>query len=90
MAFRASRFTVATSAVQVVAAIAGDVEAWVEVPTGTGSDAVFLGGDSSVTTGNGFRLENTDNALNVRLRPGDELWAISSSSQPVHALIRSA
>jgi hypothetical protein len=90
MAFRSSRNTVGGIAVQIVDAVAGDVEAWVAVVTGTGADSVFLGGDSSVTTSTGFRLENNDNVLNVRVRPGDELWAISTGSYSVHTLIRSA
>lgn len=90
MAFRAAQPTVNTTAMQLIAAVAGDVEAWVEVTTGIGADAVYLGGDSAVTTSNGFRLQDTDNILNVRLRPGDELWAIAGASRSVNVLIRSA
>lgn len=90
MAFRAAQLTVNTTAIQVITAVAGDVEAWVEVTSGVGADAVYLGGNSSVTTSNGFRLQDTDNILTMKLRPGDELWAIASGARPVNVLIRSA
>jgi hypothetical protein len=91
MAFRTARVTVGTTAVQVLDAAAGDAEAWISVATEIVGDRVFLGGDSSVTVSNGFRLENTDNVLNVGLAvAGDDLWAISSGPTNVHVLIRSA
>lgn len=95
MAFRAAQVTVMDNAgTKVVDAQAGDLEAWISVPMAPGgaSGAIVVGGDFAVTVNDGFRLENQDNVLNLRVRPGDQLWAIApaGTSTRAHVLIRSA
>lgn len=90
MTVTSAQFAVTTTAVKVVTAAAGNVEAFIEVSTGTGPDSVYLGGSNAVTTATGFRLENTDNVFRMNLAATDDVWAISTGLKPVHVLVRGA
>lgn len=85
MAFRVEQASVtAGSATLVFTAQPGDVEILVRPASG-----LLLGGDSSVTASTGFS-HTTGSPLQVRVRPGDELWAYDASAVNVTILVRSA
>lgn len=87
MAFRTSAVTVGTSsASQVLDAQAGDIEC--EIRTSSAVD--FYIGGPDVSASNGLRVENGQ--FTTRVRPGDELWAISAEAGSVQLriLVRSA
>jgi hypothetical protein len=53
----------------------------------TSTAPVFLGGDNSVTTGNGFQWDVSDGALEVILEPGESLYGIvAATAQTLHVL----
>lgn len=71
----------------VISAQAGDVDAWVNIDP---NDTYFIGGPG-VTTANGLRLFGSSaNTFHTKVRPGDELWAISQNSVDVNIMVRSA
>lgn len=102
MAFRTATFTLnsSLSAVQIVDAQPGDLEVWIQ----TNSNASPIGiGDSAVTTADDFSLlpgpgtisaatSGSSGPFHTHVRPGDELWAVSSSASNfvVTVLTRSA
>ena len=89
MAFRSARVSINSStATKLLTAQPGDVEVTV---TTFGGLSVYIGG-SGVTAANGFYTDlGNGKLLKTRIRPGDELWALSSSGSPdVCLLIRSA
>lgn len=69
-------------ATQIVDAQAGDVDVWL-FPLGAAS--VYVGG-SDVDQSTGLPLV-ANSVFHVRVRPGDELWAISLTSD-VHPQVR--
>jgi hypothetical protein len=93
MAFRSSAVTINSSTpTAIIQAQAGDVEAAIGVD-GLGVE-IYVGG-STVSTSTGFPVTgnqfNNGGPLWLRVRPGDELWAIAVSGSPtVQVLIRSA
>jgi hypothetical protein len=53
----------------------------------TGSAAIFLGGDNTVTTGTGFQWDVADGPLSVDLEPGESLYGIVVAvTQVVHVM----
>jgi hypothetical protein len=84
----ASRITVGTTAVQLIAAASTNLEGWISVPTSDGDDAIYLGPSNAVTTATGFRFENGDALLRMNLTSTDAVWAISAGLVPVSVLVR--
>lgn len=54
----------------------------------TGTAAVFLGGDNTVTAGTpAFQWDTTDGPLMVSLEPGEALWGIVTAvAQTLHVI----
>lgn len=53
----------------------------------TGSAAIFLGGDNTVTTSTGFQWDVADGPLAIDLEPGESLYGIVVSvTQVVHVM----
>lgn len=53
----------------------------------TSTAPVFLGGDNTVTAGNGFQWDVSDGALEVTLEPGETLYGIvATTPQTLHVL----
>lgn len=89
MAFRNIGVTLSTSTVtKIYTAAAGDMEIWVNAD---GNDTLFIGG-SSVDTGNGLRLSSSAITFHTEVRPGDELYAVTSADpgMGVNIMVRSA
>ena len=51
-----------------------------------GNTDVFIG-DASVTTSNGLLLDKDAAAVEIRLRPGDELWAVTATTETITYMI---
>lgn len=88
MAFRSSAVAINTStATKLFTAVAGDVEAWI-CSSSAGNMVAVCG--PSTSFGNSIMIPS-NGPFNVRIRPGDELWAYATtSSQSAVVLIRSA
>lgn len=89
MAFRSIRTSInGSTATNLLTAQAGDVE--VTIAT-LGGVSIFVG-NSSVTASNGFYIDlGNGKTLKTKVRPGDEIWALSSGSViDVCLLVRSA
>lgn len=87
MAFRTSTVSINIStATLVLTAQAGDVDCEIRTP---GALDFYIGG-SDVTAANGLPVQNGE--FRTRVRPGDELWALSAESGgiSVRVLVRSA
>jgi len=87
MAFRVETTTVTTTPTRVFLGVAGDLE--VSVRT---TSTVEVGGDSSLATSMTLGPASGANGqwFRFNVRPGDEVWAVSTSSAPVDVLVRSA
>lgn len=86
MAFRTSLVSINTSTpTRVLLAVAGDVDC--EIRT-TGALDFYIGGPDASTSS--LLVQNGE--FRTRVRPGDELWAISAESSGfgVRVLVRSA
>ena len=71
-----AQYTVATTAVQIIAT--NDVARQVNIHC-IGNNAVYLGPTSAVTSSTGFYLDKNAAVLQIELDANDELWAISST-----------
>jgi hypothetical protein len=93
MAFRDILATINTSTPTLVfQAQPGDVEVWLNMVGAPATWTVLIGGDSSSQT---FPLGagqlSSDGPFHMRVRPGDEVWALSSiTTHQIAALVRSA
>lgn len=90
MAFRVETPSlVATTASEIFAAVAGDLEVWISADS---SAEFWISGDSGVTNTNGFPVLATTgaNVFRSRVRPGDEIWAWCGSNLDINVLVRSA
>jgi hypothetical protein len=72
-----TRVTVGTTAVQLYAA-SGGTRARLLV-TNRGTAPVFLGGDGTVTTANGYELTN-GTSVTVEVESGDEVFAVAGTA----------
>lgn len=53
----------------------------------TASAPVFLGGDNTVTTGNGFQWDSASGSVQITLEPGESLYGIvTATPQTIHVL----
>ena len=88
MAFRNISLSLSAGvATKILDVLAGDVDAWVNIDP---NDTYFLGGPG-VTTSNGLRLFGSSaNTFHTKVRPGDELWAVSPNAIGVNVMVRSA
>jgi hypothetical protein len=75
---------------EIVSPEAGDAEAWITVQPG--SPAMYLGANSSVTSGSGYLIRDGDDPINTSVRyPNDVIWGIgtqSGTSSVVQVLFR--
>jgi len=51
------------------------------------SATVFVGGDNSVTTSNGFKLDNAAGPHTFTVGPNEELWGIVATGTPTISYI---
>ncbi|CAB4152648.1 hypothetical protein UFOVP613_25 [uncultured Caudovirales phage] len=71
-----AQVSVSTTAVRLIAGVLNETRQGAV----HSSAAIYLGGDSSVTTATGYLLDTTGgNWLAVKLNPGEEIWAIKAT-----------
>ena len=78
-AFQTSSYTVGTSAVQLTVTPLTNRSSIGFKAVTTGSNAIYIGNSSSVTTSNGWPLFNHD-ALELDLKGTQQVWAIASAA----------
>ena len=81
---KASQVTLSTTATKIVAAEPLTRSAILHVITAA---TIFVGGDNSVTTSNGFKIDNGAGPVTIVVPPNEELWGIVASGTPVVSYI---
>jgi hypothetical protein len=81
---KASQTALSSTATKIVAAEPLTRQVYVHVLTAV---TYYIGGDNTVTTSNGFKLDNAAGPYTLTVPQNEELWAIVASGTPTVSVL---